>query len=1094
MAMGGGGGVPNMHIAEAFASLVWRDKAYYDGLRRAEKALYAFGVKANTLGRTLGVGMAGSAAHFVRLERSVNSLTRSLFFTNTQASKLLRTLRSIGATRLPGGTPGMFSAYGTGMGRIISAYGTAIGRVALGVGNAVGNMLGRTLRGGGQGGGQFIKHGFTGFGSLLNQTARGFASVLSSGLHGSASLLRSLVAAVMTPIRALRGIAGIGGLVGLVGGGVGTAAAIRTAADQERTLATLRRITGASPSQMAALSSGINRTAARTPGVSLDKFYEVAETGARMGIPTSELRAFAEGMAKLGAVLDENELPLQEAANRIGSLISVFKLSTDWAEKLGSALVKLDQMSTASARDIIDITNRFAGTAAKFNVTPDKALALATTMRQARIPVETAGTSYGQIVQRMASSKDMGQFAKLAGMNRKDFGALLETDNIEALNRVLATLGKMGAVEASRALDKLSLDGQRVRGTMLQLSSVSDFFSKALAASSDQVKSQSAVLEGLQIQAKTFGAQWEATKTGFKLLAIELGKGLLPAMKGLAAGLRNFAADASAFTSRNGPALEKWGEKVRMVMETIGVLWRQWPDAIAYASVTVQEKLAQLVTVFGNFGKQVGDNLKWLVSNIPAMLGNAIKEVGPKILPMLADLGRQVKEAVMTGDSGAIGKTALAAGAVVGTGLGRRLLGGAYRLGRGAIGLAGRAAGWAGRTAMGAAPGVAGWIGRNASAAFGAARGFMGGAGGRVAGRALAMAANPVVGMTAGGLMMAAGASQAIGRATGWGDVAASKPGMRGWIGRNLLGGTDPKAASREAFEAKWARGQAANRTLMDAVGAPAAGPAAPAMTAIPKAPGFSVAGLMAGTSGLMGGDGETFEEKKKRLANGIKGGIFLKRAQRFMENTPPMLGTAATIASNPMGAAAGLAGFARGRLQGILPSGGASVGNLVPGTRAYAAAMARKQAGYGPRGGGVDVSTIASPVMGPTRPALFGERMPVLAAADGGVGTASGAVNRGEGRAADTYGGRVWAANRARRGAVNAGFRQWRSNVNAMMRGQAPMMGDGRREVGSDPNDPAKKIDKTNDLLSDILGAMKDGAAGPAGKGKGGGAVAVVG
>lgn len=158
---------------------------------------------------------------------------------------------------------------------------------------------------------------------------------LATGLFkGLASTIGNLI---LTPVRMATGLvkglfyaSGISGVLAAVGG-------IKTAVHSENVGALLQRITGGSAKDTEGLMRSLRGSAQKTPGVALERYYEVAETGARMGLPIEQLKAFSDGMTKVGIVLDETELPLKEAANRIGSLISVFRGSSEDAAKYGSA-------------------------------------------------------------------------------------------------------------------------------------------------------------------------------------------------------------------------------------------------------------------------------------------------------------------------------------------------------------------------------------------------------------------------------------------------------------------------------------------------------------------------------------------------------------------------------------------------------------------------------------------------------------------------------------------------------------------------------------------------------------------------------------
>jgi TP901 family phage tail tape measure protein len=442
--------------------------------------------------------------------------------------------------------------------------------------------------------------------------------------------------------------------LGALGTGFGAYKAAGIAMDVERSQVDLTRILGGDRRASGRLGGQIQSMASYMPGIPMEKLYDVARLGAKLGIEDpAALRTFTRDMAKFGAILDESDIPLEEATERIASLMTIFDTGTGSADKFASAVLRLDAASVASARDILDVANRFSGPAAVFGMKPADALALATALRQAKVPVETAGTAIGQIFMRMASTKDMPAFARLAGMDRKSFAASLQDNPLDLLGRMSQNIAGMDPIAASRALDDLHLDGQRVRSTMIQLAQVFPLLNKYVGIANDEWQEAGMLNKGYAAASETTYAQIQLMQNQFSLLAVELGRGFLPIIKGATEGLGNFATDVGTFVTQHGPALEAWGGRMRATLEGLGIAWNKSSILGDAAWVTLMEKGEQAAEVMSRFGRQAWVNfeagaanafniVKNLATGVGMFLGNLFVQIGDNLAAQLGNAFRGI--------------------------------------------------------------------------------------------------------------------------------------------------------------------------------------------------------------------------------------------------------------------------------------------------------------------------------------------------------------------------------------------------------------------------------------------------------------------
>lgn len=392
--------------------------------------------------------------------------------------------------------------------------------------------------------------------------------------------------------------------------------------DLEDKIANLRRITGAYKEATNALAEQVKHAVANMP-VDMEHIFGITDIGARMGVDQGSLPMFTRDLTKLSVALRGSGLTAEDAAERIGSMISVFKLGHEDALRFGSALVKLDQSSVATARDILDVSGRMSGPAAIFGMGPAKTLALATALRQAKVPVETAGTAMSQLFMRMASQRDMPAFARLAGMKGKDFQRTLMDDPLAVIERLSKALSKMDAIRGSQALDKLHLDGQRVRGTLIQLAQVWPLLNGYVADAEEQWRTMSEIEDQYNIVAKTTSAQWQIAVNNLKLFAAELGPVVLPAIQGLAGGIHNLTISAREFIKEHKDSFKAFGESVKGAFTLAAVALKDSDLFMRYWKETVFEKFEQAGHFIGEFFGQMIPKVGKFAIQAGAALGKA---------------------------------------------------------------------------------------------------------------------------------------------------------------------------------------------------------------------------------------------------------------------------------------------------------------------------------------------------------------------------------------------------------------------------------------------------------------------------------------
>jgi hypothetical protein len=222
----------------------------------------------------------------------------------------------------------------------------------------------------------------------------------------------------------------------------GLAFSAKEAMSMETMMVRLGRATGLEGGKLKGLGDQFKAMAGSMPGTDLSKIFGIGTFAAKLGIEGPALAMFTRDVAKMSVVMED--IPLDELTTKMARLLNLFKLGPSDALGLASAINALDISSTASAREILDLTSNMSGMAKTLKLTLPQTLSLAAAMKEANIGEGTGGTAMSQLLRGMRGSKEAG-FAKVAGMDRGKFGGLVDTAPFEALKAFFASLSKMDA-------------------------------------------------------------------------------------------------------------------------------------------------------------------------------------------------------------------------------------------------------------------------------------------------------------------------------------------------------------------------------------------------------------------------------------------------------------------------------------------------------------------------------------------------------------------------------------------------------------------------------------------------------------------------
>lgn len=293
----------------------------------------------------------------------------------------------------------------------------------------------------------------------------------------------------------------------------------------------VRKYTGQAADEVERMNEDFQKMDTRTPR---QKLNQLAEDAGRLGITsTAAVEDFVDGADKINVALGDDLG--DKAVSQIGKLAQMF--GEDKTKGLrgamlatGSAVNELAQNSSASAGYLVDFTARVAGVGKQAGFTQAQIMGLASVLDQNMQQDETAATAVQNLLAKMF--QDSAKFAKIAGLNVKEFAKTLKEDANGALLQFLAAMrAKGGFADLAPMFEEMKMDGSRATGVLTVLADKLDDIKSAQNLASEAYAEGTSVLNEFETQNESVQAQLDKASKKFLDLSIELGQKLYPAAR-----------------------------------------------------------------------------------------------------------------------------------------------------------------------------------------------------------------------------------------------------------------------------------------------------------------------------------------------------------------------------------------------------------------------------------------------------------------------------------------------------------------------------------------------------------------------------------
>lgn len=302
-------------------------------------------------------------------------------------------------------------------------------------------------------------------------------------------------------------------------------AAIKTGIDWESAFAGVKKTVDATDEELNALSDGLRDLSHEIP-TTASGLAEIAEAAGQLGIKTENILGFTETMANLGVATN---LSATEAASSLAKFANITGMSQTNFDRLGATIVALGNNLATTEADIVSMSMRIAGAGNQVGMSEAQIMSFAGALSSVGIEAEAGGTTLSTLISKMSlatakGSKELNQFASVAGMSASEFKEAFEKDATGAISAFIQGLSEINENGGSAigTLDEMGLSDIRMRDALLRAAGASDVFTEAIELGTSAWEDNTALAKEAAQRYDTVESKIQLLKNGARDLGIEL--------------------------------------------------------------------------------------------------------------------------------------------------------------------------------------------------------------------------------------------------------------------------------------------------------------------------------------------------------------------------------------------------------------------------------------------------------------------------------------------------------------------------------------------------------------------------------------------
>ena len=345
--------------------------------------------------------------------------------------------------------------------------------------------------------------------------------------------------------------------------------------DYEAAFTGVEKTVDGSQRQLAKLNDQIKEMSSTMPFAAKD-IATIASLAGQLGVGVNDIRDFTEVMLGLGTATN---LTAEDASTMLAQFQNVTGFEADKIKNIASVIVDLGNNSATTERDIMEMAQRFASAGTLAGLSAPEILGMSAALSSVGIRAEAGGTSLSKLTQNIqkaveTESKDLEQFARVAGVNADKFAKAWKESPIEAINMFINGLHETyeEGDPVLELLDKVGFGEIRLRNATQALASsekgLAYYVDMANNAFGDTVAYDTEVGRFLE----TTQSNVQILKNNFELLKIQLGEALAPAFDDLVSGAGTFVEKLSLLIEQNPIIIEAISQIIGVFTGVLDIL------------------------------------------------------------------------------------------------------------------------------------------------------------------------------------------------------------------------------------------------------------------------------------------------------------------------------------------------------------------------------------------------------------------------------------------------------------------------------------------------------------------------------------------
>jgi TP901 family phage tail tape measure protein len=274
--------------------------------------------------------------------------------------------------------------------------------------------------------------------------------------------------------------------------------------------------------------------------IAVDGLIDIAAAGARTGYTDpKEVLEYTDMVAKMALAWD---MSADEAGAGIAKIGGTLKMSMEQMREFGDALNMLDDSSTATAPELIDMMKRIGSAGSEVKLTAEQTAAFATTMLDLGNTAETGATSIMNMFNVLKNAPNLpgkkadGAFRKILGIDPYDLQKVMLKDGVKGVRMFADAFNKLSEVDKVEAFADIFGTGYTDAGAAKLFNNM-DKLEEYLGKVGDKSNYVNSVLTEYEKRTNTTAAGLRRLSSTAYITAIAIGDTMLGAINAVSPAL-----------------------------------------------------------------------------------------------------------------------------------------------------------------------------------------------------------------------------------------------------------------------------------------------------------------------------------------------------------------------------------------------------------------------------------------------------------------------------------------------------------------------------------------------------------------------------